>query len=132
MHHIRCMVSTAYMWFIELLNHSNIATDILSVQLRTSSRRICTDEQNDTPYRRSSIAKVRFYSIQINILVDLSMIYQHFSEKFCNRVLNVSTVITKCKASIILTYFLNCRIRPIGPLSLAYWPRGHSAAGAIK
>ena len=54
----------------------------------TSRRSLC---------RCSSVAKGQFYNIQINILVDLSIIYQHFSVTF-------SRVITKgqgCKSGLV-------------------------------
>ena len=46
----------------------------------------CADDQNavalgHTPCRCSSLAEVWFYRIQINILVHLSIIYQHYSVK---------------------------------------------------
>ena len=51
-----------------------------------------------SPCRCPSFAKVRFYSIQINILVDLSILCQHFSVE---SVLNMSTIVTKSKIPII-------------------------------
>ena len=88
---------------------SCLETDILRVGLSKPSRRmpLWTECRGASPCRCSSVAEVRFYSIQINILLDLSIIYQHFSLDL------VSIVITKSKGSIILTYFLNSSFRPV-------------------
>ena len=51
----------------------------------------------------SSFVKVRFYSIQINILVDLSILYQNLSVE---SVLNMSTVVTKAKYRSFKLIFL--------------------------
>ena len=63
--------------------------------------------------RCSSTADVWFYGSQINILINLSIIYQYFSCNCLKTVLHVRGILNTVTRTFIFDYFLRCLFRPV-------------------
>ena len=65
------------------------------------------------PCRSSSAADVWFYGFRINILINLSIIYQYFTYNHLKMVMHVPGILNTATKSIIFYYFLRCLSRPV-------------------